>query len=183
MKPAILVIDMLNDFILEGAPLECAKGREIIKPIKTLIDFGRKKSIPIIYITDSHEPDDREFKIWPSHAVGKTKGAEVIDALKPQKGEIIVKKKTYDGFFKTNLERILEKKKIDTLILTGVCTDICVLHTGSSATLLGFNVKIPKECVAALTDEDHIFALKHLEKVLKSEVESLDNIINQLYKF
>nr|MDO8080847.1 isochorismatase family cysteine hydrolase [Candidatus Freyarchaeota archaeon] len=180
MKPAILVIDMLNDFILEGAPLECGRGREIIKPIKRLIDYGRKKNIPIIYITDGHDPDDREFKIWPPHAVENTKGAEVIDALKPQKGEIIVKKKTYDGFFRTNLEKVLKEKKIDTLILTGVCTDICILHTGSSATLLGYDVKVPKECVAALTDEDHNFALKHLEKVLKSNVDSLDKIIKQL---
>lgn len=180
MKPAILVIDMLNDFILEGAPLECGKGREIINPIKKLIDFGRMRKIPVIYIMDSHDPDDREFKIWPPHAVENTKGAEVIDALKPQKGDILIKKKTYDGFFKTNLENILKKMKIDTLILTGVCTDICILHTGSSATLLGFNVKVPKECVAALTDEDHTFALKHLEKVLKAEVSNLDNILKQL---
>lgn len=180
MKTAILVIDMLNDFILEGAPLECGKGREIIKPIKRLIDFGRKKSIPIIYVADSHDPDDREFKIWPPHAVKNTNGAEVITTLKPQEGEIIIKKKTYDGFFKTNLEKVLKKNKIDTLILTGVCTDICILHTASSATLLGFNVKVPKECVATLTDEDHVFALKHLEKVLKAEVDGLDNILKQL---
>jgi nicotinamidase-related amidase len=179
MKAAILVIDMLNDFILEGAPLECAKGREIIKPIKRLIDFGRKKNLPVIHIADSHDPDDKEFKIWPPHAVNNTEGAEIIDVLKPQKGEIIIKKKTYDGFFNTNLEKVLKKKKIDTLIITGVCTDICILHTCSSATLLGFNVKVPRECVAALTDEDHFFALKHLEKVLKSEVDSLDNILKQ----
>lgn len=161
-------------------PLVCGKVREIIKPIKRLIEQGRKKNIPIIYVTDSHDPDDKEFKIWPPHAVENSKGAEVIDELKPQKGEIIVRKKTYDGFFRTNLEKVLKEKKIDTLILTGVCTDICILHTGSTATLLGYNVKVPRECVAALTDEDHNFALKHLEKVLKSEVNTLDNIMKQL---
>ncbi len=179
MKPAIVIIDMLNDFILKGAPLECAKGREIIEPIKKLIEQGRKKNIPIIYVADSHDPDDREFEIWPSHAVENTKGSEVIDDLKPEKGDIIIKKKTYDGFFRTNLDEVLKEKNIDTLILTGVCTDICILHTGSSATLLGYKVKVPKEGVAALTDEDHKFALKHLENVLKSEVDSLENIIKQ----
>ncbi|MEM3586516.1 MAG: isochorismatase family cysteine hydrolase [Candidatus Jordarchaeaceae archaeon] len=180
MKPAVLVIDMLNDFILDGAPLECSKGREIIKPISKLITLCRNKKIPIIYVADSHDPNDKEFKIWPPHAVENTRGAEVIDELKPLKGDIIVKKKTYDGFFKTNLDKVLKGKKIDTLILTGVCTDICIMHTASSATLLGYIVKIPKECVAALTEEDHNFALKHLEKVLKSEVNNLDNIIAQL---
>ncbi|MEM3651045.1 MAG: isochorismatase family cysteine hydrolase [Candidatus Jordarchaeaceae archaeon] len=180
MKPAILVIDMLNDFILEGAPLECSAGRKIITPIKRLIEHARNKKIPVIFIADSHDPDDREFQIWPPHAVEKTKGSEVIDELRPQKGDVIVKKKTYDGFFKTNLDKVLKGKKIDTLILTGVCTDICIMHTASSATLLGYIVKIPKECVAALTEEDHNFALKHLEKVLKSEVNNLDNIIAQL---
>jgi nicotinamidase-related amidase len=180
MKPAILVIDMLNDFILEGAPLECSAGRKIITPIKKLIEHARNKKIPVIFIADSHDPDDREFQIWPPHAVEKTKGSEVIDELKPQKGDIIVKKKTYDGFFRTNLEKILKSKKIDTVVLTGVCTDICILHTGSSATLLGYKVIVPRDCVAALTDEDHNFALKHLQNVLKSDIDNLDNIIKKL---
>ncbi|MHA1208680.1 MAG: cysteine hydrolase family protein [Candidatus Freyarchaeota archaeon] len=180
MKPAIVVIDMLNDFILEGAPLEVPKGREIIEPIKRLIEQGRKKNIPIIYVADSHDPDDREFEIWPPHAVKNTKGAEVIDELKPEEGDILIKKKTYDGFFRTKLEEVLKEKNIDTLIITGVCTDICVLHTASSGTLLGYSIKIPKECVATLNDEDHEFALRHLKNVLKSDVDSLDNIIKQL---
>ena len=93
-KEAFLVIDMLNDFVLKGAPLEVPSARSIISALRKEIASARQKGIPVIYICDAHVPRDPEFAIWPHHAVRGTKGSQVIDELKPEKGDIIVPKTT-----------------------------------------------------------------------------------------
>ncbi|MCD6129492.1 MAG: isochorismatase family protein, partial [Deltaproteobacteria bacterium] len=68
MNKALLIIDMLNDFILSGAPLEVPEARGIILNVKKEIEEARKNKEYIIYVCDSHTEDDKEFKIWPKHA-------------------------------------------------------------------------------------------------------------------
>ncbi|MCM8798423.1 MAG: cysteine hydrolase [Candidatus Omnitrophica bacterium] len=167
MKKALLIIDMLNDFVLKGAPLEVPRAREIIPKIREEIDKAHKENIPIIYICDAHRKDDVEFKVWPSHAVKGTKGADVIEELKPQEGDHIVYKTTYSGFYKTELEKLLKKLKVNALILTGILTNICVLYTGVDALMRGFSVEIPEGCTAGLNTEDEKFALRQIREILK----------------
>ncbi len=91
-RKALLVIDMLNDFVLKGAPLEVPKGREIVPALKKRIEEARREEIPVIYVCDSHDKDDEEFKVWPPHAISGTKGAEVIKELKPEEKDYIIRK-------------------------------------------------------------------------------------------
>ncbi|MHA1606930.1 MAG: cysteine hydrolase family protein [Candidatus Freyarchaeota archaeon] len=177
---AVLVVDMLKDFIEEGAVLEVPKGREIAPNIKRLIDNARNKGILVVYVCDSHTSDDPEFAVWPPHAVEGTEGAEVIDPLKPQKNDVIVKKLKYDGFLGTMLDLVLRSRGINTLIITGVLTNICVLYTAATAAMLGYKVVIPKDCVASISDEDHEWALRQMENVLKLEVLPLDSVLATL---
>ena len=80
---ALVIIDMLNDFV-KGA-LKNERSERIIPTIRDLIDAARVRGIPVIYSNDAHLPElDREFDIWGSHAVAGTKGAQVIDKLKPK---------------------------------------------------------------------------------------------------
>ncbi len=169
-KEALLIIDMLNDFVREGAPLEVPSTREVIPVIQEEIKRAREKGIPIIYICDAHDPDDPEFKIWPPHAVKGTEGARIIDELAPEEGDIIVEKTTYDGFYRTNLEEILKELKVDTLRFTGCVTHICILYTAASARLRGFNIRIIEKGVAPLSMEDHICALRQMKNVLQAEI-------------
>jgi nicotinamidase-related amidase len=164
---ALLITDMLGDFIDEGAPLEVSGGRDIVANIQKQIENARKANIPILYCCDRHKKDDPEFKIWPPHAVEGTKGAEIVDALKPQKDDYIIPKTTYSSFFETTLDATLKKLNASHLILTGVCTNICILYTAVDAYMRGYLVTVPETCVAALTEEDHQFALKQIKVVLK----------------
>lgn len=170
MKEALVVVDMLNDFVLEGAPLEVPQARVIVASLKKRIDEARTKGVPVIYVCDSHDEDDREFKIWPKHCVEGTKGAEVVEDLKPQIGEAVLKKKRYSGFFETHLDKVLQEKGIDSLTITGTLTNICVLYTAADASMRGFQVTIPKDSIAALNDEDHHFALRQMEEVMKAKI-------------
>jgi len=166
-KQALVIIDMLRDFVLPGAPLEVPQARHIVPNIKRQIDEARKKGIPVIYLCDRHRPDDVEFKVWPPHAVENSEGAEIIDELKPQEGDYVVPKISYSAFYKTELEELLKKLKIDELIITGVVTNICVLYTAMDALARGYKVEVPEDSVAALNQEDHKFAIRQIKEVLK----------------
>ena len=88
-KYAIIVVDMLNDFV--SGSIAHPRIKHIIEPIKELCDKARAAGVPVIYANDSHTPEvDKEFKVWGPHAVEGTWGAEVIDELKPQKGDYII---------------------------------------------------------------------------------------------
>jgi nicotinamidase-related amidase len=164
-KKALLIIDMLNDFVRKGAPLEVPKARGIIKNIKRVLEKARREGTPVIYCCDRHDPDDREFKIWGRHAVQGTTGAEIIEELRPLKGEYVVSKKTLSAFYGTRLERILKRLGIKHLVLTGLATNICILYTAVDAYMRGYTIEVPEGCVAAFKEADHRYALSHIEKI------------------
>ncbi len=166
MKTAVLVVDMLNDFTLDDAPLKVEENSQIIPNIKMLIERKRKENTPIIYVCDAHSENDVEFNIWPRHCVKGSKGAEVVDELKPEKGDFIVEKTTYDGFYNTVLDELLNGLGVDSLIITGCVSNICILHTTSSAVLRGYEVEIPKNCIASLDENSKQCAFDHFTKVL-----------------
>lgn len=169
-RKSLLIIDMLNDFVLEGAVLEVPAARNIIPNLKKRIDEAREKKIPIIYICDSHAEDDKEFEIWPPHAVKGTKGAKIVKELSPKRGDYLVEKTTYSGFYNTELDDLLKKLNVNELIVTGTVTNICVMYTVSDAVLRGYKVTVPEDCVAGLNEEDHQFALKQMKNILKAEI-------------
>ena len=171
-KHALIIIDMLNDFLVEGAPLEVPAARNVVPFIREKLEIARKEGMVVIYICDSHRKDDPEFERmnWPPHAIEGTGGAQVIDELKPLPGDKIVTKTTYSGFFKTDLDKILGEPKISTLLVCGCVTNICVLYTVAEAVMRGYEVEVFKEGVAGLNQEDHDFALRQMEEVLGAKI-------------
>lgn len=171
-KTALLVIDMLNDFILKGAPLEVPTAREIIPTVKVEIEKARERDIPVIYICDSHEEKDPEFERmgWPPHAIAGSRGAQVIEGLRPLPGNKVITKKSYSGFFGTSLDEILKGSGISELLVTGCVTNICVLYTVADAVQRGYKVKVLKDCVTGLNYKDHEFGLKQMKEILGAEI-------------
>jgi nicotinamidase/pyrazinamidase len=170
MKKSLLIVDMLYDFIRPQGALPVPDGYRIVPFIKEEINKAKQQNYPVIYLCDSHIKNDQEFEIWPQHCVKGTKGAQIIKELSPSSEDIIVEKTTYSGFYKTELESILDKNDIDTLIITGVVTNICILYTSADARMRGYEVIIPKNCVAALNENDQKFGLKQLQEVLHCKV-------------
>lgn len=171
-KEALLVIDMLNDFVLPGAPLEVPAARAIIPVIRNEIDKAHAVGNPVIYVCDAHEPDDREFRKfgWPAHAVKGTRGAEIIEELKPAEEDTVIYKRTYSGFFGTILDATLKRLGVDCLRLTGDVTHICVLFTASDAVLRDYSVTVVESGVAGLTREDHEAALRIMKNALGVQI-------------
>lgn len=164
---ALLIIDMLNDYLEEGAPREVPAGRWILDNIAGEIRYAREKGRPVIYLCDRHKVDDPEFEIRPPHAIVGTHGAEVIDVLAPQPGDHVIPKVSYSGFYRTDLEKLLDELDIDELLICGVTTNGCVLYTAMDALQRGLHIIVPEPCVAAMNEDDHRFALRQINQVLK----------------
>jgi len=169
-KKALLVIDMLNDFVLEGAPLRVPKIEKIIEPIKREISKARSERYQVIYLCDSHEEDDKEFELFPPHAVKNTEGSKIIDDLKPEGSDLIVRKNTFSGFLNTNLDEILKKLSVEKLIVTGDVTNICILYTVADAVMRGYKVDIIKDAIIGIDRKDHNFALEQMKKIFKVNI-------------
>lgn len=168
MKEALLIIDMLNDFVREGAPLEVPATRAILPALQARMADARSQGMPVIYVCDAHRPDDPEFSRmgWPPHAVKGTRGAEVVTELTPLETDPVVEKTSYSGFHHTGLEGILQALRIERLVLTGCVTNICILYIAYEAVIRGYEVTVPANCVAPLDPADGEFALKQMEQVL-----------------
>ncbi len=178
-KEALLVCDMLNDFVLPGASLEVPDARIMIPVIRTEIDKAHAVGNPVVYVCDAHEPDDKEFRKfgWPAHAVKGTQGAAVIKELTPTEEDTIIYKKTYSGFYGTILDATLRRLDVDSIRITGLMTHISVLFTTQEAVLRDYGVIVIENGVAGLAREDHEAALRIMKNVfgvrlLKTETES-----------
>lgn len=173
MKEALLIIDMLNDFVRPGAPLEVPATRAILAALRLRLDNARARGVPVIYICDAHRPDDPEFARmgWPPHAVKGSKGAEVVTELAPLETDPVVEKTSYSGFHHTGLDGILQSLGVESLVLTGCVTNICILYIAYEAVIRGYRVTVPAGCVAPLDPADGEFALRQMEQVLGVTVE------------
>ncbi len=165
---ALLVIDMVNDFVLPGAPLEVRGIKKIIPVIQKELETAHAAGRPVIYVCDAHDPDDAEFRKfgWPPHAVRGTPGAAIVDELRPAPGDLVILKKTYSGFHNTALDEALKRAGADSVRLTGDVTHICILFTAADAVLRDYRVTVVENGVAGTDPEDHEAALRIMRKVL-----------------
>jgi len=183
MANVVLVIDMVRGFLEEGHPLYCgAQARRIISKVQGLLEQELTLGSTVFFLCDHHTPDDPEFKMFPPHCIEGTAEAELIPELAQYQGEIIPKRR-FSAFFNTPLEKKLLKLKPEKLIVCGVCTDICVLHTVAEARNRDWEVEVPVDCVASFNERAHHSALEHMEKILGAKLTSFKVSPIKLPKF
>lgn len=157
---------MLKGFLEDGHALYCGdSSRKIIPNVRRLLERERAQGSHLIFLCDSHAPDDKEFEMFPPHCVRGTDEAEIIPELADLAQEVMPKSR-YSGFFGTPLETRLLELAPEKVTVCGVCTNICVLHTVADARNRDYTVEVPTDCVAAFDEEAHRFALQHMEKIL-----------------
>ena len=166
MPDAVLVVDMLRGFLEEGYNLYCGEGaRRIIPEVRAILERETARGSSIFYVCDTHEPDDLEFNMFPVHCVRGTVECEVIPELDGYPGERISKQR-YSAFYNTDLEQRLRELAPERIIVCGVCTDICVLHTTADARNRDYAVQVPAAAVASFNEDAHRWALQHMESIL-----------------
>ena len=170
-KKALIIVDMLNDFVDEKGALYCGDtARLIILFIQERLMVYRNRENLVIYLQDAHDEDDKEFEKFPKHSVTGTWGSEVIPELSPQTGETVISKKRYSGFYGTDLENVLKSADVDEVEVVGVCTSICVMDTVGGLANRDYNITVPVKGVADFDPEMHQFSLKRMEKIYGADV-------------
>jgi ureidoacrylate peracid hydrolase len=178
-RTAVIVVDMLNDFLETGGVLARAGGRALYGPIQRLVDAAHANGTAVIWLRDEHEPGDPEFRKHGPHCVKGSWGAQIVDALRPGPDDIILAKSVYNGFFRTPLHETLQRLGIDTLIMTGVATNVCVRSTCHDAFFLGYNVLVPENCVVGSSEREQASSLYDIDTHYGS-VTSLEQVLELL---
>jgi nicotinamidase-related amidase len=163
-RSAVLVIDMQRDFIEPGAPIATPAGPAIVPAVNRLTALGRRLGLPIIFTQEMHRADRSDFGIElefePPHCLEGTAGMELCAGLDVGPDDYrILGKRRYDAFLGTDLETLLRARKIENLVVAGVCTDICVASTVQHARNADFRCVVVRECVAGTSRERHEAAL------------------------
>jgi nicotinamidase/pyrazinamidase len=164
MKPVIVVVDMLKDAFRKKDDPSTKQYLSIVPKIKKLLGEARALDIPIIYASDSFLENDFIFKGKKSYSLRGTEGAEVIDELRPQRQEEVLPKRRFSAFFKTDLDQTLRLMGVDTVVVGGINTHVCVLATAMDSVCNDFNVIVLEDCSASRDQEVHRGCIEVLRK-------------------
>jgi ureidoacrylate peracid hydrolase len=179
-RTAVVVVDMINEFLEDGGLMVLASGRALYGPIQQLVDAAHAAGSAVIWLRDQHDDlSDPEFRKRIVHCLKGTWGTQIVDALQPGPDDIILPKSTYSGFFRTPLHELLQGRGITTLIVTGVVTNICVRSTTHDAFFLGYDVLVPEECVSATSEREQASSLYDIDTHYGS-VTSLEHVLSML---
>lgn len=176
MGDAVIVLDMLNDFVTGAIANDRAEN--IIPTLRDeLLPAARANGVAVVYANDAHRPEDFELEVWGEHAMAGTEGAKVIPELEPEEGDYVFEKRFYDAFYETGLEQHLRSLGVDRVVMTGMHTNMCVRHSSATAFFNGYDIAVPEDCVDAFTEEDHEGGLEYLEKVYNAEITTAADLI------
>lgn len=163
-KTAILVIDMLNDFLDRWSD---EARSELIENTNALIDLGRKHGLPVIWVQQAFKSDlsdaflemrDKQIAV----TIEGTRGADIHSDLDRRSGDPHILKKRYSAFFQTDLDSVLSDSGIDRLILAGVNTHACIRMAAIDAYQRDIRVIIATDCVASIDPEHHDVSLRYM---------------------
>lgn len=157
---AWIIVDLVNDFVTgkfgSGSALAAAE-----KTAKVLENIDG--NMEIIFTLDTHIKDDPEFRVWEEHCLSGTPGCELHSSVSGYQGYRI-RKRHFDAFFDTDLDGYLRARKIQKLYISGVSTDICVLHTAAGAFFRNYDTTIIEDLSAAIDESRHRDALSAMER-------------------
>lgn len=165
-RAALVIVDVQNDYCHpEGVFGKYGANLEMIdamtKRTAALLASARQAQIPIVWIRTNHE-DATDSEAWRSR-IGPvanqvcrtgTWGADFF-GVSPQEEEIVVNKHRYSAFIHTRLESVLRTLKVDTLIILGVSTNVCVESTARDGYMLDYHIVLVEDCCASYSPESH----------------------------
>lgn len=159
---AIIIIDMQNDFVEPDGVLCVAGAKPTIPAIQNLVKYGRDNDWKIIYIIREHRPsgldvDEPRVPLFtdgkPGYCVPGTWGAEIVKGLEPEKDDLVVAKFRNSAFFNTQLDLILRRLGVNTVILAGTQYPNCVRGTANDAMSYNYETVVCTDACSAKTPE------------------------------
>lgn len=176
-KTAVLVVDMQNDFgstggMFERAGIDISMIQRAVAPTARVIAAGRDAGMKVVYLKMGYHPDlsdlgladapnrARHMRLNVGQAVRAPNGAasrilvrdtwntEILEALKPRPGDIVMYKTRFSGFYRTDLDAVLTRLGVRTLVVTGCTTSICVDSTVRDAMFRDYSCAVLSDCTA-----------------------------------
>lgn len=172
MRKALIVVDMLNDFVREGGALFFPAGTEVVPAVKARVEAHREAGSTIVFICDAHAKDDKEFDRFPPHAVEGTVGADVVEEIATAGADYghYISKTRYSGFYNTNLDELLRTHAPNEVEVVGVCTSICVMDTVGGLANRDYKIVVSYNAVADFDQEAHIAAIGRMATLYGAEI-------------
>jgi ureidoacrylate peracid hydrolase len=156
-RTALLVVDLQNAFLLPESPLAAHGGLAILPAINRLIAAARHVGVPVIFTATAHDPSElpnRMDDLFPERRKAKgletsTRAHQIHPDVDRRDSDIVVRKSRYSAFWRTNLDALLGGMHVDTLVIGGVWTNVCVESTARDALFREYKVVCVADCTAA----------------------------------
>jgi nicotinamidase/pyrazinamidase len=170
-RRALLVVDMLRGFLEPEGSLYCGDAsRDIIPYVARRIRTFARRGDLVVLVCDRHDADDPEFRLYPAHCVKGSWEAEIVPGLPVPEGSRLIPKTTLDPFYRTDLDRVLNRYGPDEVEVLGVCTNICVLIAVIGLAVREVPTVVRRKGVATFDAEAHDYALAQMESVFGATV-------------
>ncbi len=160
LSPALLIVDMQNDFVLPDAPASVAGARATIPVITALAEHARMQSWPVIHVVREHRPDGSDVEYTRQHlfqngegiCVAGTPGARIVAELTPRSGDYVLTKQRFSAFLGTELDLLLRRLRVETLVMAGTQYPNCIRATTVDALGRDYRVIVVKDACSAQTE-------------------------------
>lgn len=168
---ALLLIDVINDMEFPGADQMMQAALPMAEALAQLKQRAKRAEIPAIYVNDNFGRWRSDFRSQVNHCLhDHVRGQAIVEMLLPEEEDYFVLKPKHSGFYSTGLDELLRQLGADTLILTGIATNICVQFTATDAYLRDYRLFVPQDCVVASTEAENHTALQQMAKILKADI-------------
>lgn len=167
---ALLLIDLINDLDFSGGQALFENLKPRVDNIVALKRAAKQHHVPVIYANDNFGRWRSDFRQAVQRCLEADSPARLlVERLAPESDDYFVLKPKYSAFFGTSLELLLDYLEVETLILTGISGDMCLLFTANDAYMRGYRLLVPADCSASINADEHAKALRYMERVLKAD--------------
>jgi nicotinamidase-related amidase len=168
---ALLLVDVINDLEWEGAEMLVEQVIPMARRIEALKRRAKEEGIPVIYANDNFGRWKSDLRRVVEHCLNDgVRGEELARILQPDDDDYFVLKPKHSAFYATTLDVLLSYLGAETLILTGIAGNICILFSANDAYMRDYHLFVPSDCVISNTKEENDNALEQMQKVLKADV-------------
>jgi nicotinamidase-related amidase len=186
-KSALLIIDVTKGSLLppDKTPIPIFDAQTAVDNTAKVLHAARTSKIPIIFFREVHRKDMVDFGreldgVEDVHCLEDSEDIEFIDYLKPIEGEYVIDKRRYSCFFSTDLNILLKGLKIETLLICGFLTDVCVHYTSADAHQHDYYVRLLYDCVRGSSPEAHQASLNAIKYLQTASETNSDEVISLL---
>ena len=175
-RSAVLVVDVLG-----GSNEVLPVLADMVANSVAIVKAARAAGVPVIFADDAHVPGlDRELELWGDHGIAGTEDAKPAAAFEVGAGDYVIPKRRYDAFFQTDLDLTLRELGVDTLIVVGADTNICVLQTLAGAYFRAYKTIVAADATATFLIGTQEYGLEYFSRCYDSRVVDTARVLSYL---